>query len=165
MLNLPFLILFITKIKQAGNMEKKFNKIMQHQKNKSQMIQAVKKNTYTHTLRAERWIINEDRLAYYLINPLNTPQRVQLTSKDKLQQCERGKGQCRQADGEHLPATRNVHYRSKHTETVLGESEPAWLCPTVPPNALTSHMLQNALNLCRSQLLQLFKVRSWVCFN
>jgi hypothetical protein len=33
--NLPFLILFITKIKQAGNVEKKFNKIMQHQKNKS----------------------------------------------------------------------------------------------------------------------------------
>lgn len=43
MANLPFLILFITEIKQAGNVEKKFNKIMQHQKNKSKMIQAVKR--------------------------------------------------------------------------------------------------------------------------
>lgn len=33
--NLPFLILFISEIKQAGNVEKKFNKIMWHQKNKS----------------------------------------------------------------------------------------------------------------------------------
>jgi hypothetical protein len=53
-------------------------------------------------------------LGYYLPSLLTHPSKIQLTSKDKLQQCERGKDQCRQADEEYLPANRKIHYKLKY---------------------------------------------------
>lgn len=41
---LPFLVPFITEVEKTGYMEKKFNKVMQYQKNKSKMGQTIKTN-------------------------------------------------------------------------------------------------------------------------
>lgn len=50
---------------------------------------------------------------------IHSQEKSQLTSKDKLRQCERGKGQCRRADEEYLPAKRKLCNRLKHGEAVL----------------------------------------------
>lgn len=41
---LPFLVSFITEVEKTGYVEKKFNKVMQYQKNKSKMGQTIKRN-------------------------------------------------------------------------------------------------------------------------
>lgn len=40
----PFLVSFITEVEKTGYMEKKFNEVMQYQKNKSKMGQTIKTN-------------------------------------------------------------------------------------------------------------------------
>lgn len=79
-------------------MEKELNKIVQHQKNKAQVVQAVDR---THK---ERLTASSVKSAHYLL--LHTdPSKPQLTSKGKPQRCGRGKDQCRQAGEEYLPAS------------------------------------------------------------
>lgn len=41
---LPFLVFFITEVEKTGYVEKKFNGVMQYQKNKSKMGQTIKTN-------------------------------------------------------------------------------------------------------------------------
>lgn len=41
---LPLLVSFVAEVEEAGYVEKKLDKVMQHQKNKSQMGQATKTN-------------------------------------------------------------------------------------------------------------------------
>lgn len=41
---LPFLVFFITEVEKTGYVEKKFNEVMQYQKNKSKMGQTIKTN-------------------------------------------------------------------------------------------------------------------------
>lgn len=53
---LPFLIFFITEVKESGDVEEKFHEVMQDKKNKSKVGQTMKtkkENKYRHQL-AER---------------------------------------------------------------------------------------------------------------